>query len=70
MTTEKKRRSNRRNAQASTGPRSQAGKARAAGNARRHGLAIPLWFDGCFSAEVEGSRDRMSVRFQVPARNW
>ncbi len=53
MTTEKKRRSNRRNAQASTGPRSQAGKARAAGNARRHGLAIPLWFDGCFSAEVE-----------------
>jgi hypothetical protein len=41
---------NRRNARASTGPRSSAGKARAAQNARRHGLAAaaaadPAWAD-------------------------
>lgn len=53
MTSEKKQQANRRNAHASTGPRSRAGKARAARNARRHGLAIPLWFDGRYAAEAE-----------------
>jgi len=53
MTSAMKRRANRQNAHASTGPRSQTGKARAAGNARRHGLAIPLWFDRRYSVEIE-----------------
>jgi hypothetical protein len=53
MTSEIKRRANHQNAQASTGPRSQTGKARAAGNARRHGLAIPIWFDRRYSAEID-----------------
>lgn len=53
MSSELKQRANRRNARASTGPRSKAGKARTAANARRHGLAIPVWFDGRYSTEVE-----------------
>lgn len=39
MTTERATRANRRNAQASTGPRSPAGKARSGQNARQHGLS-------------------------------
>ena len=38
----RKRAANRRNARRSTGPRTAAGKARAARNARRHGLTFPL----------------------------
>ncbi len=53
MTSEMKQRTNRHNARASTGPRSLAGKARVAANARRHGLAIPIWFDQGYSAEIE-----------------
>jgi len=41
MTSEKKRRANRRNARKCTGPRTAAGKARSARNALRHGLARP-----------------------------
>ncbi|MCJ2095870.1 hypothetical protein MKK67_25715 [Methylobacterium sp. J-072] len=39
MTSEPAIRANRRNAQASTGPRTRAGKARAGQNARKHGLS-------------------------------
>jgi hypothetical protein len=53
LTSEMKQRANRQNARASTGPRSPAGKARAAANARRHGLAIPIWFDRGYSADIE-----------------
>lgn len=52
MTSEMKKRANCRNARASTGPRSLAGKARVRANARRHGLTIPLWFDQRYSAEI------------------
>lgn len=38
MTSERQAIANRRNARQSTGPRTSDGKARAAGNARRHGL--------------------------------
>lgn len=34
---------NRRNAKSSTGPRTGAGKRRAAQNSHRHGLAVPSW---------------------------
>jgi hypothetical protein len=41
----RRRRANRRNARASTGPRTAAGKARAAQNARKHGLSVPALRD-------------------------
>ncbi len=42
MTTPARIEANRRNARRSTGPRTQAGKARVASNAFRHGLAVPV----------------------------
>ena len=42
MTSDQKVAANRRNAERSTGPQSQAGKARSSRNALKHGLAIPL----------------------------
>jgi hypothetical protein len=44
---------NRANARASTGPLSAAGKASAAGNARRHGLNLPVLADPTLAAEVD-----------------
>jgi hypothetical protein len=41
----RRRDANRRNARASTGPRTSTGKARAAQNARRHGLSLPARYD-------------------------
>ena len=43
---------NRRNARRSTGPRTAAGKARAAQNARRHGLNVPASRDPVCTAEI------------------
>jgi len=42
MTSTRRIRANRVNAQASTGPRTGHGRARAAQNARRHGLSLPI----------------------------
>jgi hypothetical protein len=42
MTSPRKIEANRRNARASTGPKTGDGKARSARNARRHGLAVPI----------------------------
>jgi hypothetical protein len=44
---------NRVNARHSSGPKSVAGKARSAGNARRHGLAVPIWSDAKLAADAE-----------------
>jgi len=44
---------NRANARASTGPRTAKGKARAAQNARRHGLNLPVVFDSVLSRRAE-----------------
>lgn len=52
MTSRPKNASNVRNAQASTGPRSTAGKARASQNARRHGLSISVLTHSEYSDEV------------------
>jgi hypothetical protein len=50
---EKKRAANRANARASIGPRTPAGKARVARNARRHGLNLPVMADPALAPEVE-----------------
>ncbi len=53
MTTLRKLQANRKNSRASTGPKSAAGKARSAGNARRHGLAMPIWSDCSLGAAAK-----------------
>ena len=52
MTSPAKIRANRRNALKSTGPRTRAGKAIVARNARTHGLNIPAFCDPGFAREV------------------
>jgi hypothetical protein len=52
MTSQAKIESNRRNALRSTGPRSTNGKARSRGNARKHGLAIPVSRDDSVVGEL------------------
>lgn len=58
-TSERKRRAKQENGRASTGPRTPVGKARAARNARRHGLSIPIWFDKTLSTEAEKLAQRI-----------
>ncbi len=53
MTSARKLFTNRQNSLRSTGPKTAAGRARAAGNARRHGLRVPVLSDPVLSAEVE-----------------
>jgi hypothetical protein len=54
MTTSLRRvQANRSNARASSGPKTIAGKARSARNARRHGLTVPVWAVPQLSAEAE-----------------
>jgi hypothetical protein len=51
--TSAKVKANRANAQASTGPKTARGKARAAQNARRHGLSLSVGSDPVWSEQVE-----------------
>ncbi len=53
MTSPAKLRANRRNAEKSTGPKTPAGRASAARNARRHGLTVPVLVDPALSREVD-----------------
>jgi len=53
VTSARKARANRVNARRSTGPQTVAGRAKAAQNARRHGLSIPVLSDPALSVEVE-----------------
>jgi hypothetical protein len=53
MTNERQRRANRANAKASTGPKTLAGKARVARNARRHGLNVAVLSDPALAPGVE-----------------
>ena len=53
MTSERKIRANRANARASTGPQTHQGRARAARNALRHALSLPVYSDPVLSEEIE-----------------
>jgi hypothetical protein len=53
VTSERKIRANRANARASTGPQTIRGRARAARNALRHALSLPVCSIPALSGEVE-----------------
>lgn len=53
MTESRRRRVNRQNAQASTGPRSAGGKRRVSRNARTHGLTVSVLLDPDLAPRVE-----------------
>jgi hypothetical protein len=53
MTSDRKAISNRKNAQNSTGPRSELGRRHSRRNAMRHGLAIAIGSDPSFSKDIE-----------------
>jgi hypothetical protein len=53
VTSELKIKANRENSRASTGPRTRYGRARAARNALRHGLSLPVCSDPAWSEQVE-----------------
>lgn len=53
MTTARKIKANRTNAQASTGPKTARGKTRAAQNSRRHGLNLSVVLDPVLSEQVK-----------------
>src|SRR5262245_35215731 len=52
MTSARKASSNRKNAQNSTGPRSEFGRRHSSRNALRHGLAIAIGSDPSFSEDI------------------
>jgi hypothetical protein len=54
MTSDRKIESNRKNAQKSTGPRSEAGQRHSRRNALRHGLAIAIGSDPSFRDDIKG----------------
>src|SRR2546429_9434201 len=53
MTSDRKATSNRKNAQKSTGPRSELGRHHSRLNALRHGLAIAIGSDPSFNKDIE-----------------
>jgi hypothetical protein len=53
MTSDRKIESNRKNAQKSTGPRSDAGQRRCRRNALRHGLSVAIGSDPSFSEDIK-----------------
>jgi hypothetical protein len=53
LTSDRKIKANRANARASTGPKTARGRARAAQNALRHGLSLPVCSDSALSEDIE-----------------
>ena len=66
MTNERRLQANRANARRSTGPTSAAGKARAAQNARRHGLSQDVLADPALGQEVEELAQRIAHEAHRP----
>jgi hypothetical protein len=60
LTSDRQRRANQANAKASTGPRTRAGKERAAQNTLRHGLSIPVSSDPALSSQAEAIARRIA----------
>jgi hypothetical protein len=65
LTSGRQQRANRDNAKSSTGPKTAAGKARAAQNAFRHGLNVPVRSDPLLSPEIEGARRIAEAQFDL-----
>ena len=62
---------NRANARASTGPKTAQGRLHAAGNARRHGLSLPLYSNPILSKEVEALADESPGQPPTPkSADW
>ncbi len=80
MSSKRKIKANRQNAQVSTGPRTKAGKARSARNAMRHGLAIPIVDDPAYTKEIatfakmitgqDFDPDRVTVAHQIASAHF
>lgn len=66
MTSAQRLKANRANAQSSTGPRSELGKARASKNARRHGLSVSIRLSPPLSAEAESLACEIAGEGGVP----
>ncbi len=66
MINERRLRANRANARRSTGPTSAAGKARAAQNARRHGLSQDVLADPALGQDVEDLAQRIAHEAHRP----
>src|SRR5262245_27294725 len=60
MTTPRQFKANQENARASTGPRTKAGRARAARNARRHGLSVAIACEPALAEEAEALARRIA----------
>jgi hypothetical protein len=60
MTSDRKIESNRKNAQKSTGPRSEAGQRRSRRNALRHGLSVAIGSDPSFSEDIKQLADALA----------
>lgn len=68
MASARKIRANCANAQASTGPKTARGKARAAQNARRHGLSLSLFSDPSYEEDIKSLAQEIageSATFEV-----
>jgi len=68
MTSERRRRANQANARASSGPRTAAGKARSARNAKRHGLNVPIASEPALLPAVEALAQRIAGPAADPAK--
>jgi hypothetical protein len=66
VATDRKIASNQKNAQKSTGPRSEAGRRRSSRNALRHGLAVAIGSQSCFSKDIEALAKVLSAKSRRP----